>query len=141
YEHAKEKKDLIIKLHTGEGKTLVGLLILQSLINAKEGSCLYVSPNNYLVNQVCQEAEKFGISICVIGDDRRLPIEFLSGGKILVTTVQKLFNGKSIFGIDNNYIHLGAIVLDDAHACVDAIKKHLRFLFQEYQMKIYIKAF
>ncbi|TOD54958.1 hypothetical protein CGJ61_24255, partial [Vibrio parahaemolyticus] len=30
-------KNTIIKLHTGEGKTLIGLLILQSKINAGKG--------------------------------------------------------------------------------------------------------
>ena len=33
YESNRNKKDVIIKLHTGQGKTLVGLLILQSRIN------------------------------------------------------------------------------------------------------------
>lgn len=33
YKERKDDKDLIIKLHTGEGKTLIGLLILQSKIN------------------------------------------------------------------------------------------------------------
>ena len=55
----KNDKDLIIKLHTGEGKTLIGLLILQSMVNSKNGPCLYICPNNYLVSQVCLEAKKY----------------------------------------------------------------------------------
>ncbi|MCD6120379.1 MAG: DEAD/DEAH box helicase family protein, partial [Spirochaetales bacterium] len=43
----KDKKDLIIKLHTGEGKTLIGLLILHSRLNSNEGPCLYICPNIY----------------------------------------------------------------------------------------------
>ena len=42
YANHRTDKDLIVKLHTGEGKTLVGLLILQSFLNSKEGPCLYV---------------------------------------------------------------------------------------------------
>ncbi|MFQ7716561.1 MAG: DEAD/DEAH box helicase [Blautia sp.] len=61
YTKRRADKDLIIKLHTGEGKTLVGLLLLQSLLNSKEGPCLYICPNKYLVRQVCSEADKFGI--------------------------------------------------------------------------------
>jgi len=57
----KDDKDLVLKLHTGQGKTLIGLLILQSKLNQKKGPCLYVCPNKYLVKQTCQEAEKFGI--------------------------------------------------------------------------------
>lgn len=36
YTKRRTDRDLIIKLHTGEGKTLVGLLLLQSLLNSKE---------------------------------------------------------------------------------------------------------
>lgn len=122
YNNHRDDKDIVIKLHTGEGKTLIGLLILQSMINAKEGPCLYVCPNIYLVSQVCTEAEKFGIPCCTIGDDKQIPDEFLSGEKILITHAHKIFNGKSVFGIDNNYVSVGAIILDDSHACVDVIK-------------------
>ncbi|MBP3041030.1 DEAD/DEAH box helicase family protein [Bacillaceae bacterium Marseille-Q3522] len=123
YQQHHDDKDLIIKLHTGEGKTLIGLLILQSMINSKEGPCLYVCPNIYLVSQVCAEAEKFGIPYCTIGADRQIPNEFLSGEKILITHAHKIFNGKSVFGIDNNYVRIGTIILDDSHACVDVIKE------------------
>lgn len=102
YQNHHDDKDLVIKLHTGEGKTLIGLLILQSMINSKEGPCLYVCPNIYLVTQVCEEAEKFGIPYCIIGDDKEIPDEFLSGEKILITHAHKIFNGKSVFGIDNH---------------------------------------
>lgn len=122
YQNHHDDKDLVIKLHTGEGKTLIGLLILQSMINSKEGPCLYVCPNIYLVTQVCEEAEKFGIPYCIIGDDKEIPDEFLSGEKILITHAHKIFNGKSVFGIDNHYIKIGTVILDDSHACVDVIK-------------------
>ncbi len=66
YKNKKDEKDLIIKLHTGAGKTLIGLLILQSKINSDEGPCMYVCPNIYLMEQVCDEATKFGINHCTI---------------------------------------------------------------------------
>lgn len=116
-------RDLIVKLHTGEGKTLVGLLLLQSLLNAKEGPCLYICPNKYLVKQVCVEADKFGIPYCVFDDGSEIPNDFLSGTKILITHVQKVFNGRSVFGTDNGYTKTGAVLLDDSHACIDTIKK------------------
>lgn len=94
YLSARNKKDLIIKLHTGEGKTLIGLLILQSKINSNGGPCLFVCPNKYLVQQVRKDAKKFGISYCTIGEDNSLPNDFLDGTKILITHVQKVFNGK-----------------------------------------------
>ena len=94
YNEDKDKKDIVIKLHTGEGKTLVGLLILMSKLNSGNGPCLYVCPNKYLVKQVCNEAIKFGIPICTIGDNNMLPNDFTHGKRILITHVQKLFNGK-----------------------------------------------
>ena len=115
-------RDLIVKLHTGEGKTLIGLLILLSKINQNQGTCVYVCPNKYLVKQAALEAEKFGIPYSLVDDDGQLPNEFLEGNKILITHVQKLFNGRSKFGIDNNYIEVNSIILDDSHACIDAMK-------------------
>ena len=122
YQTYKDKKDLIVKLHTGEGKTLIGLLILQSRINSNDGPCLYVCPNRYLVQQVCDEAQKFGINYCILLDEREIPEEFLSGQKLLITHAQKLFNGMSVFGLGNRFIKAGSIVLDDSHACIDVIK-------------------
>lgn len=122
YAKRRKDKDLIIKLHTGEGKTLVGLLLLQSLLNSKEGPCLYICPNKYLVKQVCSEADKFGIPFCTFDEGIGIPNDFLSGGKVLVTHVQKVFNGRSVFGIGNGYVRTGAVLLDDSHACIDTIK-------------------
>ncbi len=78
----KDDKDLIIKLSTGRGKTLIGLLILQSKINSGEGPCLYLCPNNYLVQQTCIEAKNFGIDYCTADND--LPYEFENGEKFLL---------------------------------------------------------
>lgn len=122
YENRKEEKDLIIKLHTGEGKTLIGLLILLSSINQGYGPCLYVCPNIYLVKQVCNEADKFGIPYCVIKSNNEIPEEFISGEKILITHAHKMFNGRSIFGIGNNFTKAGTVILDDSHACIDVLK-------------------
>lgn len=117
-----DDKDLIIKLHTGEGKTLIGLLILQSKINAGKGPCLFICPNIYLVQQVVRDAKKFGVPFCTIDDDGTIPNDFFDGEKILITHVQKVFNGKSVFGLSNDYIHVENIILDDSHACIDSIK-------------------
>lgn len=123
YSEKIDDQDVIIKLHTGEGKTLIGLLILMTNLNRGGGPCVYVCPNKYLVDQVCKEASKFGIPICTIGESNQLPNDFLSGNRILVTHVQKMFNGRTIFGIGNISEKVGAIVLDDAHACLDAIRE------------------
>lgn len=125
YSNRRNEQNNIIKLHTGEGKTLVGLLILQSKINSKCGPCLYICPNKYLADQVRLEAEKFGITHCEITRDNELPDDFLLGSKILITHVQKAFNGRTIFGLGNRSTNVGAVILDDSHACIDSIKSAL----------------
>ena len=44
--HARRtERDLVVKLHTGEGKTLAGLLVLQSKLNENGRPSLYLCPN------------------------------------------------------------------------------------------------
>jgi superfamily II DNA or RNA helicase len=56
HEHRGER-DLVIKVNTGAGKTIDGLIILQSYLNEGLGPALYVAPNRYLVAQVIEEAD------------------------------------------------------------------------------------
>ena len=120
YDTRLEERDNIVKLHTGQGKTLVGLLILQSKLNAGKGPAVYLCPNNYLVSQTCQQAKQFGIATCEAPGE--LPGEFLDGRAILVTSAQKLFNGLTKFGLGRDSVTAGALLMDDAHACSDKIR-------------------
>lgn len=121
YQEKQETRDVVIKLHTGEGKTLIGLLILFSKLNQNQGPCLYVCPNKYLVDQVAKEADKFGIPFCTM-PTTEIPDDFTAGKKILIITIQRLFNGKTVFKLDNQSLKVGCIILDDAHASIDSIK-------------------
>lgn len=121
YKNRSENKDNIIKLHTGQGKTLIGLLILQSRLNGGNGPCVYVCPNIYLVQQTCNQASQFGIQFCTIGKDKSLPQEFLNGEKILITHAQFIFNGKTKFGLKPKALTVDSIVLDDSHSCIETI--------------------
>uniref|UniRef100_A0AB33J831 DEAD/DEAH box helicase n=1 Tax=Prevotella sp. GTC17259 TaxID=3236795 RepID=A0AB33J831_9BACT len=122
YDNHKDKRDIIVKLHTGEGKTLIGLLLLQSRLNKGKGPCLYVCPSKQLALQVSNDAKKFGIKHQIHKPGEKIPDEFLESKEILITYVQRLFNGRTQFGIDNNSIKIGTIVLDDSHACIDSIR-------------------
>jgi replicative superfamily II helicase len=122
HEKFRESKDIILKLHTGQGKTLIGLLILQSKLNQGNSPCVYVCPNIYLVKQTCLQAKKFGIKYCRISEDKELPEEFLNGTSILITHVQKIFNGLTKFGTGSKSLYVDTIILDDSHACIDSIK-------------------
>lgn len=120
----REQKDVIVKLHTGQGKTLIGLLMLQSQINSGNGPALYLCPDNFLIEQTIEQAKQFGISTCQA--DPELPEDFLNGEKILITSVQKLFNGLTKFGLNRRSVAVGTLLMDDAHACADTIREACR---------------
>jgi len=124
YDDFRNQRDTIVKLPTGQGKTLIGLLILQSFLNENNNPVVYICPNNYLVNQTIQQAKQFGIK-AVQFDETRFPISFLNSEAILVANCKKMFNGKSVFGVGgtSDYRHLGAIVMDDAHKCLEIIRE------------------
>lgn len=115
--------DRIIKLHTGQGKTIVGLLALLSKLHEGVGPCLYLSPNKFLADQTCAQAERFGIPVLNGNELSDLPADFAQGRKIYVVTAQKLFNGKTKFGLHANSVSVGSIVMDDCHACIDVMKQ------------------
>jgi replicative superfamily II helicase len=121
FESFREQRDVTLKLHTGQGKTLIGLLILQSRLNAGDGPCLYLCPDKFLVEQTCKQASEFGIPFCTIDDG--LPEDFSDGKAILVTHVHMLFNGLTKFKIGPRSAQVSSIVLDDAHACLDSIRQ------------------
>ena len=118
------ERDIVGVMHTGAGKTLVGLLMLQSKLVEEKEPAIYLCPTKQLVEQTVKQASHYGIDVCEIGDDNRIPIEFKNAEKVLVTTFSKLFNGRSIFGVKDftntaSILKLGSILIDDAHSCVD----------------------
>jgi replicative superfamily II helicase len=119
---AREQKDVIVKLHTGQGKTLIGLLILQSKLNEKAGPALYLCPDNFLVEQTAQQARQFGFTCETIGKGDDLPAKFIDSRSILITSVQKMFNGWTKFGLHGRSTKVGAIVVDDVHTCISRIR-------------------
>lgn len=120
YERRNEQ-DLTIKLNTGAGKTLIGLLTLQSSMEEGISPAVYLVPDKVLQSQVMSEADEIGIAVTEDPND----LKFLSGKSILVTVAHKLFNGRSIFGVgvSNKRIDVGSLVIDDAHACLQIAKQ------------------
>jgi replicative superfamily II helicase len=93
--HSKRRsdRDVILKVHTGQGKTLLGLLMLQAKLNEGRGPALYLCPNHFLVNQTMEQSRQFGIQ-CITAKGE-LPDSFLQSRTILVTVIDKLFNGEN----------------------------------------------
>ncbi len=127
----RDERDLVIKMNTGSGKTLVGLLLLWSRLKEKKEPALYLCPNLHLVAQVRREAEKLGIKHIDVDQNNMFPPEFFDSTGILVTTVQKLFNGLSIFRVAGrpNPINVGTILIDDAHACINIAREQFTSRF------------
>jgi hypothetical protein len=121
----RDQRDIVIKQNTGGGKTAAGLLIAQSSLNEGCGPAAYVVPDTYLVAQVQAEAAKLGISVT---SDARTA-EFASGRAVLVTTFQKIVNGRSVFGVAGDgreVLEIGTVIVDDAHAALAITEDQFR---------------
>ena len=116
----RNEKDIIIKMNTGSGKTIVGLIILMSCVREEKKPAVYVVPNKYLMKQVVKEAE----SLCIPVTENSEDIGFITGEKILITNIYKLVNGKTVFGkrSNGNNLKIGSILIDDVHACINDIE-------------------
>lgn len=124
YKRRKEK-DLVIKLHTGGGKTLVGLLIAQSTLNETHEPVIYLAPTVQLVQQTLEKASEYSIPAVAYERGNDLPSEFLAGRSVLIGTYQALFNGRSKFGVrggGKEIITAAAVILDDAHVAFSAMR-------------------
>lgn len=128
----RNEKNIIVKMNTGSGKTVVGLTILQSCLNEGIGPAVYIVPDNYLVQQVCAEARKLGIRVACDTFDlngKRIykgeeDYYFKIGKAILVANIHKLVNGKSVFGLRQcGNVEIGSVIIDDVHACLETIEQ------------------
>lgn len=120
----RNSKDNILKLHTGGGKTVVGLLMAQSTLNETGDPVLFLCPTVQLVQQTLEKAHSHGIKAVPYESGKELNSDFLNGKAVMVATYSALFNGKSKFGLrgSHNPIGVGAIILDDAHAAFSVIR-------------------
>jgi hypothetical protein len=120
----RHQASVTLKMNTGSGKTIVGLLCLQSSLNEGKGPAVFVVPDNFLVNQVLAEAVALGVAATENPQDA----EFVAGQAILVINIWRLINGRSVFGVGQGApkIRLGTIVIDDAHACLATVADQFR---------------
>lgn len=115
----RDYRDIAIVLNTGAGKTLVGLLAAQSLVNETKGRVIYVCSSIQLAHQTAQKAEQYGfgeLTTYVQGDFSNDRYNRCVGP--CITTYQALFNGRSIFERQP----IDAIIFDDAHTAEHLIR-------------------
>lgn len=121
------KADVVLKLHTGGGKTLVGLLMAQSTLNETNEPVLYLAPTTQLVNQTLEKARALGIAAVPYETGAGVPLDdaFVNGKAIMVATYKALFNGMSKFGVrggPKQPTKVSAVILDDAHVAFSVVR-------------------
>ncbi|MBP1884983.1 DEAD/DEAH box helicase family protein [Sinorhizobium mexicanum] len=122
----RDEKDLVIKLHTGGGKTLVALLMAQSTMNELGEPVLYLAPTNQLVEQVLAKSAEYGIRAVPYTKGQPLSSDFRDGNAVLVGSYESLFNGRSKFGVRGSGqpgVKVGGIILDDAHVALSSVRE------------------
>ena len=118
--------DVVIKLHTGGGKTLVGLLMAQSTLNETKEPVLYLAPTRQLVKQTLEKAKAHGIAAVPYETGKPLADDFINGKAVMVATYKALFNGQSKFGVRGGAkspVKVGAVILDDAHVAFSVVRE------------------
>jgi len=119
WDAVRQTQDVVIEMNTGGGKTLIGLLVAQSLVNETAGQVVYVCPTIQLIEQARMRAEECGLEVATYYEGGWSNEQTFSGayGPCL-TNYAAVFNGKSIF----RKKQIQAFVLDDAHVAGPSIR-------------------
>ena len=112
-------EDIGVVLNTGAGKTLVGLLIAQSLVNETQRQVVYSCSSIQLVEQTAEKARGYGIDVATYHGGRFTNENaYFRATSPCVTTYQALFNGKTRFRNDD----VSAVIFDDAHTADNVLR-------------------
>jgi len=114
----RKKRDILISLNTGSGKTMLGVLIAQTMANEPGGKCVYVCSTIDLVNQTEKEANKLGIAPTTWHSSKFNNPAFEQGKTFCITTYSSVFNAQRPFRKHN----VTKFVFDDAHVAEKAIR-------------------
>jgi hypothetical protein len=115
--------DKMVSMNTGAGKTLVGLMIAESIRRETGGKVVYVCPNNFLGKQTVDEANKYGIRVVSylrLGSESPMwsdEVGFLENNAICVTTYAALLNPRSVF----RPLEIRGVIFDDAHLSLNLL--------------------
>ncbi|CAJ6031300.1 DEAD/DEAH box helicase [Burkholderia pseudomallei] len=115
-----QNKDVVLKLSTGSGKTLVGLVYAEFMRRKYPGEpIVYVCPTKQLVDQVVENGPLIGVPVETFPAKGR-PHGALEGRAILACTYDRLFNARNIFENDN--VVPAAVIFDDVHAGIERVR-------------------
>ena len=115
-----DEKDVVLKLSTGSGKTVVGLVYAEMMRRRYKGDpVIYLCPTTQLVSQVLTSANSIGVPATDF-PHKGLPYDAFAGETVLICTYDRLFNARSTF--ENNAVRPSCIVMDDVHAGVERVR-------------------
>lgn len=114
----RKKRDILISLNTGSGKTMLGVLIAQSMANESGGKCVYACSTIDLVSQTEREAKKLGIAPTTWHSRKFNNSAFEQGKTFCITTYSSVFNAQQPFKKHN----VTKFIFDDAHVAEKAIR-------------------
>ncbi len=115
----RQLSDVLISLNTGAGKTVLGLLIAQSLVNEGLEHVVYVCSTNDLVKQTAIEANRIGIPYTTRSKAKFSNDLFETDQAFCITTYSALFNGRSTI---RSKFFPEAIIFDDAHVAENILR-------------------
>lgn len=122
--------DVAVVLNTGAGKTLVGLLIAQSLVNETQRQVVYACSSIQLVEQTAEKAGGYGLPVTTYYRRAFSNGLYDSAEVPCVTTYQALFNGKSKFETDD----IAAVIFDDAHTAEHILRDQFSLVIPRSEM-------
>jgi superfamily II DNA or RNA helicase len=110
--------DKLVSLNTGGGKTLIGLMIAESIRRDSQGKVLYICPNIFLGKQTVDEAKKYGIpTSSYLKSEWVDGALFLKNDSVCITNYQSLLNPRSVF----KDMEIAGVIFDDAHLSLDLL--------------------
>lgn len=128
WQELRDQENLVVSLNTGGGKTVIGLLQGQALVNETRGRVFYLCGSIQLIKQTAEAAASLGLKIATYYD-RNLEneAEFNKGDVLCITTYQALFNGLSRFARDE----IAGLIFDDSHVASHIIRDHFTLRLTE----------
>jgi hypothetical protein len=111
-------EDVIISLNTGAGKTIVGVLIAQSLVNENIGGVVFACATIDLVEQTARECDRLGIRYSKRVSSEYSNDLYQTGKSFCLTTYQSLFLKRGPF----TSTPPSAVIFDDAHVAERMIR-------------------
>src|SRR5690625_3104513 len=124
----RDKEDIVVGLNTGGGKTVIGLLQGQALVNETNGRVFYLCGSIQLIKQTEDAAKSLGLEVATYYNRQfKNEREFNMGKVLCITTYQALFNGLSRLAKDD----IAGLIFDDSHIASHIIRDHYTLRLSE----------